>query len=214
MLAACGGAPARQDAAGAPAPGPAATVTATAADGALNPFAGQPVIVVPVQSLSAADAMGWRAKAGEEKALLVRADSAIEAQFGARGLAQWVFPTALVRSSRRNPTYITDPYQLRAVGPVRTAMRSREAMIVEPLSSQLRGLAGIGNSRWALVPLELAFVADAAGGGRARLSLVMIDVRAAQLRWSGAVLGDASPDYTFAAVASAIQRAADLVVPR
>ena len=208
---ACAGAPAQQDNA---AVTPATQPTATAGPGSLNRFAAERVMVIPSQGVLAVDPLGWRAKAGTDKALLQRVDSALEAAFAERGLAQWIFAPALVRAAKRNPTYIADPYQVRAAGPVRLAMRTRERAILEPLSSQLRGLSGVSDTRWALVPLELGFAADGAAGGRVHLALAIIDVRSAQLRWTGEVLGDVAPDYAFAAVASAIQRAADLVVPK
>ncbi|MCC6317788.1 MAG: hypothetical protein IT361_08865 [Gemmatimonadaceae bacterium] len=207
---ACGGSAARS-ATGTTAPGQAATAATSA--GSLNRFAAERVMVLPAQSVSGVDPLGWRARAGDEQVLLRRVDSTLAAQLGERGLTQWAFTAALVRAARRNPTYVTDPYQVRALGAIRAAMRSREQMVLEPVSSQLRALAGVSDARWALVPLEVAFVGDDAGGHVA-LSMAIVDVRGTQVRWSGSVAGARASDYSFAAVESAIHRAADLVVPR
>lgn len=212
-FAACGGAAPRPETA-TPTPLPAPQASAANAAGSLNRFAAERVMVIPAQGISTIDPLGWRARIGEEKVLLQRMDSTFAAQLADRGLSQWAFAPALVRAARRNPTYITDPYQLRAAGPIRLAMRAKEQAILEPLSSQLRGLAGVSDSRWALVPFDVGFVADGASGGRVSIALAIIDVRAQQVRWSGIVSGDHAGDYSFAAVASAISRAADLVVPR
>jgi hypothetical protein len=184
------------------------------APGSLNRFAAERLMVLPAQGISSIDPMGWRSKVGDEKAFLQRVDSTLEAELIDRGLSQWAYAAALVRAARRNPTYITDPYQVRAAGPIRLAIRSRERMILEPMSSQLRGLAGVSDSRYALVPFDVGFLAEGTTGGRVGIALAIVDVRGAQVVWSGIVRGDSANDYSFAAVASAIQRAADLVVPR
>jgi hypothetical protein len=171
-------------------------------------------MVLPVQGIAPQDPLGWRSRAGVEREVLARADSVLEHQFRERGLASWVYVSALVRVAKRNATYLTDPYAIRATAPVRVAMRTQHQPIIEPLASQLRGLAGASDARWALVPLEVQFTPDGTAAGRVRLGLALIDVRGAQLRWMGDVLGDPHPDYSFAAIDAAIQRAADLVVPR
>lgn len=211
ILIACGGG-ARPAKEGAPPPAP--QVAPATAAGALNRFAAEKVMVIPAQEVVALDPLAWKAKAGADKALLLRVDSTLEAGLRDRGLSAWVYAPALVRAVKRNPTYLTDPYQVRAAGPVRVALRAREPWVLEPLSSQLRGLAGVTDAAWALVPVDVAFVRDASGGGRAVLSLAIIDVRGAQVRWAGSVTGDAVPDYEFSTIASAIQKAADLFVPR
>ena len=49
---------------------------------------------------------------------------------------------------------------------------------------------------------------------RSSLYLALVDVRGSQVVWSGIVRGESAPEFSFAVVTSAIQRAADLVVPR
>ena len=171
-------------------------------------------MVLPLQEVVADDAMGWRAKAGPDSTVRQRVDSTLESLLTDRGVNQWVYPPALTRSAKRNPTYLINPHSIRASGAIRAASRTPQQMILEPLASQLRGLAGVSDARWALVPLELRFVTDGATRSRAQLSLAVIDVRGSQVRWSGDVMGDSHADYSFAAIVSAVQRAADLVVPR
>lgn len=210
-LLACGGSAPQP---GVPAPVPQLARVAVA--GSLNRFAAERVMVMPLQELAAGDAMGWRGKAGADSIVRQRVDSTLESQLIERGVNQWVYPAALARSAKRNPTYLINPYSVRAAGAIRAAVRTQHQMVLEPLASQLRGLAGVSDARWALVPLDLSFVPDGASGGgaRIRLALAVIDVRGSQVRWTGDVMGDAHTDYSFAAIVSAVQRAADLVVPR
>lgn len=183
------------------------------APGTLNRFAAERLVVMPTQGVATIDSLGWRGQIGPTLEFLLRADSAFSAALVDRGLSQWVFPAALARSARRNPTYLTDPYKVRAAGPIRAALRTKEPTILEPLSSQLRALAAVSDSRWVLVPLEVGFVRDGERGGRVMVTAAIVDVRGAQVRWSGTVVGETVATYTFDAVVSAFKRFADLVVP-
>lgn len=208
-LAACGGGASRS---GAPAP---AGVSAASA-GQLSRLAAQKVMVLPTQAIVGEDRLGWRAAGGGDRLLLAAVDSAIERELGERGLASlWLFPPALQRTVRRNPTYLTDPASMRALDPIRVAIRKPTEPLMEPFASQLRALAGVSDSRLAFVPLELRF--EALNGGaaaRATLRSAVVDARGAQVVWVGEVAGDPLPAYAPSALSSLALRVADLVVPR
>lgn len=209
MAVACGGGQA-------PAPAPAPAGVPAASAGQLNRFAALKVMVLPAQAVVGEDRLGWRTAAGGDKALLAAVDSGIEAQLGGRGLATiWIFPPALQRAARRNPTYLTDPATMRALDPIRVALRKPNEPLAEPFASQLRALAGVSDSRYAFVPLELRFEPMSDGtAGRALLRSAIVDARGAQVVWVGEVAGDPLPAYAPAALASLVLRVADLVVPR
>ncbi|MCC6931444.1 MAG: hypothetical protein IT359_20820 [Gemmatimonadaceae bacterium] len=186
------------------------------AAGVLSRFAAQKLIVFPAQGVAAADPLGWRTNAGGEKVLLASLDAGLEAALGERGLAnQWVFPPAMQRAARRNPTYVTDPATIRALAPVRAVLRKPEDMLSEPFASQLRSLAGVSDARYAFIPLELRIEQTPnATTGRAVLQVAVVDARGSRVVWAGEVAGEALPSYAPGVLGSLVRRVADLVVPR
>jgi hypothetical protein len=172
-------------------------------------------MVLPTQGTWGGDSLGWRAKAGSERALLDLVDRSIEAAFGERGLAsQWIFPPALERSAKRNPMHVTDPYAMRALVAIRAALRKPKEPIGEPFASQMRALAGISDSRFAFVPIDLRIDPLAAGGGRAVLRAAVFDSRGSELVWLGEVASDGQREYSETLFSNLAQYVADLVVPR
>lgn len=211
------GAPAVRPSASEQAPAPS---VALAPPGQLSRFAGVKVMVLPSQSVQFDERPDWRSTSTPDKALLAALDSAVETALSQRGLqATWVFPAALQRSARRNPTYLTDPYALQVLAPVRLALRKPQDPLAEPFASQLRALAGVNDARYALIPLVLRFqAADGAGNARGRLHAVLIDSRGAQVVWNGEVASapqrEYSPSLLASLLASVAEHVADLVVPR
>lgn len=186
-----------------------------ASAGRLARFAALRVMVLPTQGTWGSDTLGWRARAGTERELLGLLDRSIETALGERGLSsQWVFPPAMERAAKRNPTYITDPYAMRALIAVRAALRKPQDPVAEPFASQLRALAGVSDARYAFVPLDVRMESLPAGGGRAVLRAAVIDARGSQLVWTGEVASDAQAEYSPALLASLAERVADLVVSR
>ena len=200
----------------APSPAPAPAGVPAASAGQLNRFAALKVMVLPAQAVIGEDRLGWRTAAGGDKALLAAVDRAIESELGARGLASiWIFPPALQRSARSNPTYLTDPATMRALDPIRVALRKPNEPLAEPFASQLRALAGVSDSRYAMVPLELRIEATGDGtSARMLLRSAIVDARGAQVMWVGEVAGDPLAAYAPAAITSLALRVADLVVTR
>jgi len=213
---ACGGSAAKSSAAGvSPAP-----TTVLAPPGQLARFAALKVMVLPAQSVQADSLPAWRNTATVDKALLAALDSAVEGALNQRGLQTvWVYPAALQRSARRNPTYLTDPYIMQALDPVRQALKKPQDALREPFASQLRALAGVNDARYSLIPLVLRFepsgiTAQGQSQVRAVLRSVVVDARGAQVVWVGEVASEPQAAYSAAILASLAQRVADLVIPR
>jgi hypothetical protein len=224
LLAACGAAraPAVPTAAvpatGANAEGAGAGAAATApaprpAGQPLASLAGERVVVVPAQRLRA-DTLADAAPAGANSAFLHALDSLVGAQLAERGVA-WPTPADVERAARRNPTYSPDPHRL-AVNALLAGRRPpQDGAVADPLASQLRTIVALSDARYVVVPSEVRVERDAAGAARAVLRLVLVDARAAQLRWAGDVASEpaaaAAPVLSPAAAATLAARFADLI---
>lgn len=184
------------------------------ADAPLNSFASLRLIVLPTQSLRSGDALGWAARAGG-RAFLAAVDSALEASVRDRGLTAWVMPSDLARTARRNPMYAINPADVRAGDAVRYLERQRDAVIPEPVASQLRTLVGFHDARHALIPVEVRFEpGSATGTGRAILRIAILDVRGSRLAFIGDIVGPDAPDLGPSVSTNLASRFTDLVVPR
>lgn len=186
------------------------------APGTLARFAALRIVVLPVQLVAPSTIDGWTAfGAGgidERRAF----DDMLERELTDRGLGtQWVYPAALAQSARRNPTYLTDPYTLRALDGVRLAMRRAQDPIPEPIAGQLRALTAVSDARYALVPLDMRIAGPGGpAGAQAFLRLAFIDTRGSAVVWTGEVSTEPQTGYSPAAFLSLVQRVADLIVPR
>jgi hypothetical protein len=176
-------------------------------------IAAQRVVVVPALAVREGDQAGWAARIPRLREFLRVLDDEIAAALADRGLGQaWVFPDQLWRGHSRNPSLGVDPYRL-ATQPLRGARLAIGDRISEPLASQLRALVAVHDSRLVLLPVEVFFDIDRAGGtGRTALRLALVDARLAEIRWSGEVKARQSgpePDRT--QLADVATRLADLV---
>lgn len=210
LLAACGGGGGRSSSAA-----PVAVSAPAAGPGALSRFAALKVMVLPTQSARSADSAAWRA-AGGDRGVRAALDSALEAALGGRGLATlWVFPPALTRTARRNPTYVTEPSAIMALGAVRAGLRKPEEPLAEPFASQLRALAGVSDSRYAFVPLELRRDAlPDSTTARLVLQAAIVDARGSRVVWVGEVGSDPFPKGAPPPMPALVPHVADLVIPR
>ncbi|MGQ0764324.1 MAG: hypothetical protein ACT4OZ_01490 [Gemmatimonadota bacterium] len=195
--------------------GPATSQTiAEARPGQLERFASARVMVYPIQTLPIIEPSAWRTDIGPASAFLTRADTAVEQALGGRGLdGTWVFPPALRRSARRNPTYISDPHSVRVAAAVMSSARKRDTQIAEPAASQIRALAAVSDARFALIPVELRFQASGALS-TAILRWAVVDARLAQVVWLGEVSSNSRPAFSFEMIEELAQRTADLAVAR
>lgn len=170
------------------------------------------MIVLPPQR--AADAIGWGTKAGDPRVLYALFDSSLATSVRGKGLSSWVLSGDLARTARRNPTYATDPANIRAGDAVRFLERQRDANIPEPVAGQLRTLAGFHDARYALIPSEIRFEAGStAGTGRVVVRMAVLDVRGSRLVFIGDITGADAADYEPGLIAALARRFADLVVP-
>jgi hypothetical protein len=151
-------------------------------------IAAQHVVVVPALAVREGDPAGWAARIPRLREFLRVLDDEIAAALADRGLGQaWVFPDQLWRGHSRNPSLGVDPYRL-ATQPLRGVRLATGDRVPEPLASQLRALVAIHDGRLVLLPVEVFFDIDRAGGtGRTALRLALVDARLAEIRWSGEV---------------------------
>lgn len=191
---------------------PAAGATPAVPERPLASLASQRIVVAPVSAVREGDALGWAAGIPRQREWLRSLDQEIAFALGERGLERaWVFPEALLRSYERNPAMSPDPYRL-SVAPLRALTRlTGEQRLPEPLASQLRTLVAVHDGRYVLLPLEVSFEPEAAGSGRARLRLLLVDARSTELRWLGEVRSDPSSALNPGVAASLAARLADLI---
>lgn len=172
----------------------------------------QQVVVAPTQALRETDALGWTAQVPRSRELLRALDDSIRAELAARGIdKQWVFPEALERASKLNPTYSVNAYALDARDLGSPSMVAGER-IPGALATQLRTIVALQESaRAVLVPSELRFDRLPSGEGVAVLHVALVDARMGDIRWIGDVKSDPSPTFSRGLLSSLAAHLADLI---
>jgi hypothetical protein len=183
--------------------------------GPVRPLAslvGQQVIVAPVNRLREADALGWTQQIPRSREFMRAFDTALETELGARGLgSRWVYPVALERAARSNPSHAVDPYAL-ALAPLRAPDAAPGRRLADPLASQLRTMIALQESaRVIVIPVELWFDRLADGRGAAVLRLAVVDGRTTEIRWLGDVRSDPTSTFSRELLTSLAARTADLI---
>ncbi len=191
---ACGGQPAGQTAT----PSPTAPLPTAG-------LAGQKVALLPLPLVAAEDSLHWESVLADRRAALARGDSVIGALLTARAPeVTWVQPDELRRIARRAAGVATDPDQLG------TAILRAENLVEvpDPLRSQLRTLAALAGSRFALIPAALVYrrTADRLTA-TAELSIVLVDVRLGRAAWRTVARGEGEDPW------SALTRAVKSLTP-
>lgn len=177
----------------------------------LTSLAAQRVVVAPAYRLRLGDAMGWAAQIPRSREYLRSLDDEIAFILAERGLkTQWVYPADLVRSMRGNPTYAIDPYTL-AADQLRNPDVTAGSKLSDPLTTQLRTLVALQDSRAVLLPVELRFEKEKSGQGIAILRLAVLDGRLGEVRWMSEVRSDPSPTFSRSLLASLAGHIADLI---
>lgn len=152
----------------------------------LAPFAAMRVAIFPLQ-LWRADSAAW-SKTVDWASLRLGVDSAIAAELQARGLGKkWAYASDVARSAKRNPTYATDPYAL-GVGRWRSAAPKAGDQIPTVVADNMRPLTALGDTRYALIPVELR-----SQGEHAVLRLVLADTRGRTVIWTVDVIALGGP---------------------
>jgi hypothetical protein len=177
----------------------------------LAPFAGQKVSVMPIQFLrvdttAPVKAQNWAAVRRE-------LDDSIGVAIAERGIGKkWAYAADIERMAKRNAVYVSDPYSLGA-GALRNRAFKPGDQAPPTLINNLRSMIALGDSRYALIPVELGF----AGAGAEKhpvLRLVLLDGRVGQITWYADLPGVASAGFASADIGALAQRIADLVVAR
>lgn len=176
----------------------------------LERLAGQQILVLPVQYLSATDSLGWMLNIPNRIAFLDNLNGEIERELTARGLGStWTFGREVERASKLNSIVMADARSLSAEW-----LRGRvvdETTVRDPLASQVRGLVGLKGSRYALLPVELR-LSSKGGTGVATLRVVLIDSRMARIKGVWEIASDPMTTLSPALAASVARNFADLVV--
>ncbi len=175
-------------------------------------LSGQTVLVLPVQYVRPVPG-GWVGGAQNAESAARRTDLEIDFALAERGgRAVWVTPEQLVETLRRRPGIEVDPYALAADEVRRKGTRLRH--VNDPLYGQLRMLAALFDSRYALWPLEIVYESgDSATAGQLALRTVLLDTRAGNVLWSGSVRGGAGAPNSPGALAGLAQVFAEYVSP-
>ena len=202
----CGGATGQS--AKPPAPLPTAPLPVTA-------LAGQRVMLLPATLVIADAALGWDSVLAGRKATLATVDSTLSALLTERAPeVTWVLGPELRRAVQLSAGMASDPAQF----PTSVLRHDELTEVPDPLRSQLRNLAAVARSRFALVPAALIWVrADTAaavravvqgtGAATAELTLVMVDTRLGQVLYRSVARGGADDPWT------GLARAAKLATP-
>ena len=198
----------------------------------LAAFASRPVLVLPTRYLGPDGPLGWNAQISDPTTFLGDVDAEIAFALEQRGLKNsWIFPPAIVRSVRRNPTFATDPHDLSAES-IRPPVKKPPEQLPEPFGSQVRSLVAFQEgAQYVLYPVEVRFepveaaagsggagsegeAAAAAGEGRAVLRVVLLDARRSRVVWMADVASDPYPSFSPALAASAAEHLAELIAKR
>ena len=140
-------------------------------------------------------------------------DDSIGVAIAARGIGKkWAYAADIVRLSKRNSEYVSDPYSLGAAG-----FRNPKKKVGDPAPSavvnNMRSLIALGDSRFALIPVDFWF-SNKGGVIRPVVHIVLVDGRAGQIVWFADVPGDPGTKFSSAEVGAFAQRIADLVAVR
>jgi hypothetical protein len=176
----------------------------------LNQYVSERVIVLPVQ-LMRADSAGWLDGA-RWGAFRKELDDSIGSAISERGLGKkWAYAADVVRSAKRNAAYTSDPSSLGAQ-PMRGLPIKTGDKLPTLFNSNLRALIALGDTRYALVPIELAFFSiKNSNARRAALRLAFVDGRGGVYVWVGDVWSDPMTSVGPDLIKSLAARVADLV---
>jgi hypothetical protein len=148
-------------------------------------IAGQNVTVYPVTLMVTDEELGWEGLVQPRSEALSRADSMIAVFLTERVTeVNWILPDQLRAVARRAPGMLVNPDQMGTA-----LLRNPIDLVPDPLRSQMRNLNAVSGVRFALVPAGLLFYREPDGGGRAELTVVMVEVRRGQVQWRTVAIG-------------------------
>jgi hypothetical protein len=144
----------------------------------LAQFSAMRVAILPVQFWRA-DSTGW-SKTVTWATYRLQVDSALADAMRERGMGtRWAYGPDVVRSARRNPALNSDPFSLGA-GRWRSVPPQIDEDLPPLVADNLRLVTALGDTRYALIPVELRVV-----GESAYMRLVLADTRTRRVVWVG-----------------------------
>jgi hypothetical protein len=153
---------------------------------------GVPVVVYPLTMVLSEAVLGWDEALSPRDVALGTVDSILGAALTERvPEVMWVFPETLRRVAARAPGMLIDPDRMATA-----SLRHNLSKVPDPLRSQMRSLTGAVGDRLSLVPASLLFFEDPEGGGRAELTVVLVDVRLGDIWWRSVVKGVGPDPWT------------------
>ncbi|UCC47973.1 MAG: hypothetical protein JSV41_10885 [Gemmatimonadota bacterium] len=175
-------------------------------------LSGQRVLVLPVQYVRPMPG-GWVGGASNAQAAARQADLEIAFALGELGgRATWVTPDQQIEALRRRPSIRVNPYAFSADELRQKAEKLKD--VRDPLYGEIRLLAALFDSRYAVWPLELVYAPEEEStGGRLAIRTFLLDVRAGTVMWYGLIRGDEQPPASPGALAAAAQAFALQVSP-
>ncbi|KPJ91945.1 MAG: hypothetical protein AMS18_08355 [Gemmatimonas sp. SG8_17] len=142
-------------------------------------IAGQNVTVYPLTLMVTDEHLGWEGDVQPRREALTRADSMIAVLLTERvPEVNWILPDQLRAVAARAPGMLVNPDQMGTA-----LLRNRMDVVPDPLRNQMRNLNAVSGVRFALVPAALLFYREPEGGGRAELTVAMVEVRRGQVQW-------------------------------
>jgi len=113
----------------------------------------------------------------------------------ARGVGKaWKYARDVARIAKRNPDYVNDPYSM-GVQAMRAVLYKIDDPLPQPFVSNLRPMIALGDSRYALIPIEVRF-ARKGDEQIAVLKLGLADGQGGTIVWLGEVGTDPSTSAT------------------
>ncbi|HEU4556378.1 MAG TPA: hypothetical protein VFS20_00970 [Longimicrobium sp.] len=125
---------------------------------------------------------------------------------------QWIDPDRLRSALRRTPGYAQDPDAL----PAESFRHHNERYMQGAMGSLVRRYSALMDVRLVLIPRGAQWLPESTdGGGKVRISAVMVDARSGNVIWYGDADGETRPTADGAALATAAAAlAARMVVSR
>ena len=177
----------------------------------LGGYVSTKVSVMPAQFLRGDSAAP--VKPAEWAKLRLELDDSLGTAIAERGVGKkWAYATDIARMAKRNAAYTSDPYALGA-GSLRVRPLQPGEQASAGIVNNLRSLIALGDSRFALIPVELSFARKGAQVVPT-LRLVLLDGRSGQVAWFGDVAGRPGTGFAAAEIGALAQRVADLVAAR
>jgi hypothetical protein len=156
-------------------------------------------------------AQEWTGSEGP-RALLDAFDRTLSAYLADGGIADgWTYPADVLRTARRNPTYVSNPLALGAQ-PLKSEKAREGTPLTEPFQSRLRAILALSGGRHAVVPVAIR-VDTTQVPALAELRLTLVDGRQSRVLWT-AILETRFEGAATAAVDSLAARTAALFVVR